>query len=185
MQEKPAVSPKDKARIAKAARQVSAYANFLRWTTNFGMNEVRQHPNDNRIILLSPMISGRFAFRIVGDVLQLGVQPFEAVWMASMPFVQAYLSDRLYLMVEGVDCMDAKLPPVTLGIFVDLSSKLQAMQAANHIELVAMVVDDGEGYGSDHRLGQDLIPVAVKDVVHEARLRRSRNKIDKDHSRFF
>ena len=31
----PAISAEERARVARAARQVVAYANFLRWTSNF------------------------------------------------------------------------------------------------------------------------------------------------------
>ncbi|WP_240533886.1 hypothetical protein [Aeromonas veronii] len=114
--EGPQISPEERARIAKSARQVAAYANFLRWTANFRRDEVVKHPNHDRVMLLSPMQSGRFSFAIEGDTLLLGVQDFEAAWMAAMPFDCAYVSDRLYLSVEGVACMDAKLPPLALGI---------------------------------------------------------------------
>ncbi len=33
--EGPQISPEERARIAKAAKQVAAYANFPRWSANF------------------------------------------------------------------------------------------------------------------------------------------------------
>lgn len=57
--EGPQISPEERARIAKSARQVAAYANFLRWTANFRRDEVVKHPNHDRVMLLSPMQSGK------------------------------------------------------------------------------------------------------------------------------
>lgn len=37
--------------------------------------------------------------------MYVGVQPFEAAWASCMPFEAAYVSDRLYLSVEGVNFM--------------------------------------------------------------------------------
>lgn len=100
--EGPKISPEERARIAKSARQLASYVNFLRWAANFRRDEIARHPSHDRVMLLSPMQSGRFSFALEGQTLLLGVQPFEAAWAASMPFDCAYVSDRLYLSVQGV-----------------------------------------------------------------------------------
>ena len=139
----PQISQVEQARVSKAAKQVAAYANFLRWTSNFRKDEVLRHPNHDRIIMLSPMQSGRFSFAVDEDTLLLGVQPFEAAWMAAMPFEAAYVTDRLYLSVEGVACMDSRMPPLAIGIFVDESRKRQLMASAARIQPVRVSVIDG------------------------------------------
>jgi hypothetical protein len=119
------ISAEDRARIAKAARQLAAYTNFLRWCANFRKDEVSRHPRSERVVLLSPMQSGRFAFRVQGNTGELGVQPFELAWMSCMPFDRAYVTDRLYLSVEGVACLDSGLPSLGIGIFIDDQAKGQ------------------------------------------------------------
>ncbi|MBV6747205.1 hypothetical protein [Xanthomonas vasicola] len=165
-EEAPKISPEEQARIAKAARQLASYANFLRWAANFKRDEIKQHPNHARVLLLSPMQSGRFSFAIEESTILLGIQPFEAAWFASMPFDNAYVSDRLYLAVEEVACMDAKLPPLALGIFIDDSRKRAAMQAAKYLQPVRVTVKDGRVADVGRALGL-VVPLKQGDVVKQ------------------
>lgn len=180
----PKISPEERARIAKSARQVAAYTNFLRWTANFRRDEVTKHPMHDRVMLLSPMQSGRFSFAIEGDTILLGVQPFEAAWMAGMPFDCAYVSDRLYLSVEGVACMDAKLPPLSLGIFVDDSSKLAAMAAARFMQPTRVHVRDGQVAEVFRAIGLG-VPVKQGDVVKQLVTAAQTKLRQQDMGRFF
>jgi len=179
------ISPQERARIAKSARQVAAYANFLRWTANFRRDEVVGHPNHDRVMLLSPMQSGRFSFAIEGDTLLLGVQDFEAAWMAAMPFDCAYVSDRrLYLSVEGVTCMDAKLPPLALGIFVDDPAKRAAMSAARLVQPTRVYVRDGRIAEVGRTLGLGF-PVKQGDVIKQLVVAAKEKLRQQDIGRFF
>lgn len=178
------ISQEERARIAKSARQVAAYANFLRWTANFRRDEVVKHPNHDRVMLLSPMQSGRFSFAIEGDTLLLGVQDFEAAWMAAMPFDCAYVSDRLYLSIEGVACMDAKLPPLALGIFVDDPVKRAAMSAARFVQPTRVHVRNGRiaEVGWVFGLG---FPVKQGDVIKQLVVAAKEKLRQQDMGRFF
>lgn len=182
--EGPQISPEERARIAKSARQVAAYANFLRWTANFRRDEVVKHPNHDRVMLLSPMQSGRFSFAIEGDTLLLGVQDFEAAWMAAMPFDCAYVSDRLYLSVEGVACMDAKLPPLALGIFVDDPVKRAAMSAARFVQPTRVHVRDGRIVEVGRAFGLGF-PVKQGDVIKQLVVAAKEKLRQQDMGRFF
>lgn len=182
--EGPKISPQERARLARSARQVAAYANFLRWAANFRRDEVLKHPNHDRVMLLSPMQSGRFCFAIEGDTLLLGVQDFEAVWMAAMPFDCAYVSDRLYLSVEGVACMDAKLPPLALGIFVDDPAKRAAMSAARFVQPTRVYVSDGRIADVGRAFGLGF-PMKQGDVIKQLVVAAKDKLRQQDMGRFF
>ncbi|WP_434518478.1 hypothetical protein [Pseudomonas sp. NFX1] len=180
----PAISAEEQARVTRAARQVVAYANFLRWTANFKRDEVLRHPRHERVMLLSPMQSGRFSFALEGDTLYVGVQPFEAAWAACMPFQAAYVSDRLYLSVEGVSFMDARMPPLSLGIFVDESSKRALMARAKFVRFVHVSVRDGYVIDVGEPCGE---PVEMRpgDVVQQLQQTQQAKVQQQDMGRFF
>lgn len=180
----PQISPEERARIAKAANQVAAYANFLRWGANFRKDEFARHPRHDRVILMSPMQSGRFSFAIQGDTIYLGVQPFEAVWMSTLPLDKAYVSDRLYLSIEGVACMDSKLPALGIGIFVDDQAKRQEMAVAKWLQPVCVHVSEGKVLSVDREIGP-RVPVSGVDIIGAlASVARDKLK-QQDMSRFF
>jgi len=180
----PQISPEDRQRIAKAARQVAAYTNFLRWAANFNSDEVIRHPGHDKVMLLSPMQSGRFSFAVTGETLMLGVQDFEAVWMSVMPFDCAYVSDRLYLSVEGVACMDAKLPPLALGIFVDDPAKRANMAATKFVQPIRVKVRDGRVTEVGRAFGLGF-PVRQGDVVKQLAVAAKEKLRQQDMGRFF
>jgi hypothetical protein len=175
------ISAEDRARIAKAARQLAAYTNFLRWCANFQKDEVSRHPRSERVILLSPMQSGRFAFRVQGNTGELGVQPFELAWMSCMPFDKAYVTDRLYLSVEGVSCLDSGLTSLGIGIFIDDQAKRQTLATMASLRIVEVRVNSGKLTPADREIGAPLT-VSAEDIATvltaRARLRQ------KDVSRF-
>jgi len=160
----PKISPEEAARIKRAAYQLASYANFLRWSANFQKDEVTRHPRHDRVMMLSPMQSARFAFAIEGDTLLLGVQPFEAIWVATMPFDRAYVSDRLYLSGDGVACMDNKLPPLGLGFFIDDQAKRKAMSEAKWLQPVRMRMQGGHVAAIDGAFGK-RIPLSGTDII--------------------
>ncbi|MBP2260272.1 hypothetical protein [Pseudomonas sp. BP8] len=180
----PAISAEERARVARAARQVVAYANFLRWTANFKRDEVLRHPNHDQVMLLSPMQSGRFSFALEGNTLYVGVQPFEAAWASFMPFQAAYVSDRLYLSVEGVNFMDGRMPPLTLGIFVDESSKRALMARAEFVRFVQVSVRDGYVVEVGEPCGEP-IEMRSGDVVRQLQDTRQAKVKQQDMGRFF
>ncbi len=174
----------ERARVARAARQLAAYANFLRWSANFPKEELTRHPRHDRVMLLSPMQSGRFAFVVEGDVIYLGVQAFEAVWLGSMPIDKVYVSDRLYLSVAGVACIDSKLPPLGLGIFVDEHEKRAKMAAAKFLQLVGMQVSEGRVTALGALIGAP-IAVAGADIIGSLAAVAGARIKQQDISRFF
>ncbi|MFK0093876.1 hypothetical protein [Pseudomonas sp. NPDC090592] len=180
----PAISAEERARVARAARQVVGYANFLRWTANFKRDEVLRHPGHDRVMLLSPMQSGRFSFALEGDTLYVGVQPFEVAWVSCMPFEAAYVSDRLYLSVEGVNFMDSRMPPLALGIFVDEGGKRARMAAARFVQFVQVMVRDGYVVEVGEPCGEP-VPVRPGDVVRQLRDTRQAKVQQQDMGRFF
>lgn len=127
----------------RMARQLVAYANFLRWSATFSKEAVQRHPQQPQLMMLSPMQSGRFAFAISGDTILLGVQSFEAAWLSPLPVDRVSVSDRLYLTVDGVEGTAGRLAPLGIGIFVDDARKRQAMAAASRLQLVRITVADG------------------------------------------
>lgn len=180
----PSVSPEERARIAKSARQVAAYVNFLRWTANFRRDEITRHPQHDRVMLLSPMQSGRFSFALEGDTLMLGVQGFEANWMSHMPFVGAYLSDRLYLAVDSVACMDARLPDIAIGIFVDEPRKRALMSQAKYLQLLRVNASEGRVVDVGRAIGLG-VPLKHKDVVEQLVISAREKLRQQDIGRFF
>jgi hypothetical protein len=177
------ISPEERARILKSARQVAAYTNFMRWTANFRRDEVLNHPQHSQVMMLSPMQSGRFSFAIDGDTLLLGVQPFEEAWMSTMPFARAYLSDRLYLSIENVVCMDVTIPSLTFGIFVDDAKKREEMARANYVQPVRVTVVEGKisEVGRAFNLG---FPLKHEDVIEQLIQISKERREQQDMSRF-
>lgn len=182
--EGPQISPEERARFARAAKQVAAYANFLRWSANFQKDELTRHPRHERVLMMSPMQSGRFSFAVEGDTIYLGVQPFEAIWMATLPLDKAFVSNRLYLSIEGVACMDSKLPALGLGIFVDDQAKRKTMAAAKWLQPVQVRVADGRVVGVDRHIGQ-RVPVDGTDIIGALATAAKAKLKQQDMSRFF
>jgi hypothetical protein len=173
-----------KIRIAKAAKQLAAYATFLRWSCNFKKDEILSHPKHRSVKLLSPMISGRFAFAIEDETLYLGVQPFEAVWFEFMPWSNAYISDRLYLAAESVECMEGKLTALGVGIFVDTSVKRTSMKQVKNVQCVVMEVEEGEIVSIGKLLGP-AIPLGSGDVINALQEKADARRNTQDITRFF
>lgn len=148
----------------RAARQLAGYANFLRWSANFAKETMRHHPGHRQVMLLSPMQSGRFAFCVEGDTILLGVQSFESVWLGTLPIDQVYVSDRLYLATDAVACLDGRLAPLGIGIFVDDERKRRAMAAARWLRLVRMTVADGK-VAALAAVPGDPVAVSADDIV--------------------
>lgn len=180
----PQISPEDQKRIAKGARQLAAYASFLRWSANFSRDEIATHPRHKQIIVLSPVQSGRFAFAMEGSTVLLGTQAFESAWMADMPFDCAYVSDRLYLCVTGVSLMEVHFQPLALGIQISDARKRAQLTQARFVQPVAIEVEDGAvaAVGRAYGLG---FPIREGDVT-EGLLQAAKARMKaQDMSRFF
>jgi len=178
------VSQVEQARVARAANQVVAYANFLRWTTNFSRDEILRHPRHDRVMLLSPMQSGRFSFACEGDTLYIGVQDFEAAWVQFMPFDAAYVSDRLYLSADSVVCMEARMHPLSIGFFVDDSRKRAQMASAAQVQFVRVQIQDGHVAAVGELCGVP-IPIKAGDVVQQLYEQQQTKLRQQDMGRFF
>lgn len=182
--EGPQISPEERARFAKAAKQVVSYANFLRWAANFRKDEIARHPKADNVVLLSPMLSGRFSFCIEGDVAYLGSQSFEAAWLAAMPIEKAYVADRLYLAIDGVACMDGKLSRLAIGIFADDQNKRARLATAKWLQVVKVRVDAGRVVGVEQNIG-GRIPLVRQDVVSGLAEAAKMRLQQQDMSRYF
>ena len=183
-QEPPEISEEDRQRIKKATSQIAAYVNFMRWAGNFRRDEIVKHPRHPRIVMLSPLQSSRFAFAIDGNTVLLGAQPFEMAWLTVMPFEDAYVSDRLYLTANSVECLDVTLPSLSVGIFCDQKAKRNQMAACNHVVPVPITVADGVVAEVGRPVGMG-VPIRRGDVVaalNEAALERQNRR---DLARFF
>lgn len=178
------VSDEDRSRINRTARQVTAYVNLLRWASNFKKDELLRHPSHEQVLMLSPMQSGRFSFAIEGETLLIGVQPFEAAWMCFMPFDCAFVSDRLYLMIEGTDCLGTNIKPMALGIFVDSGKKRQLMSLAKKIQCVLVDVKDGR-VAAVRTQRSALFDLKPGDVVSQMATGAASKRKQQDMERFF
>lgn len=179
------IRPEEIERIRKSANQLASYTNFLRWSANFRKDELVRHPNHDRIMMLSPMQSGRFSFSYDEDAqtLYLGVQTFEAAWISCMPFDGAYVSDRLYLSVTGVACMESKIPPLALGIFIDESRKRHLMSKAAMVQPMRVFVKDGKVEEVGELLG-DPITMLEGDIIRSLSDEKAAKLKQQDIGRF-
>jgi len=178
------VNPEDQKRILQSAHQIAGYTNFLRWAANFKKDEILKHPQHDQVILLSPMQSGRFSFAIEDDTVLLGIQAFESAWFSVMPFECAYVSDRLYLYVNGVSCMDAKMSSIGIGIFVDDLKKRQHLAQAKWIKPVHVFVENGQVTKIGAPLGQRF-PIRKEDIISSL-VAAAKNRLkQQDLARFF
>ncbi len=182
--EGPQISPEDQKRIAKGARQLAAYAAFLRWSANFSRDEITTHPRHQQVKVLSAVQSGRFAFAMEGSTILLGTQRFESAWMADMPFDSAYVSDRLYLCVSGVSLMEVNFQPLALGIQISSAEKRLQLQQGRFVQPVQIEVENGAvaAVGRAHGLG---FPVQQGDITHGLLEAAKARMKAQDMSRFF
>ena len=180
---RPRTGAADGSRIDRAAKQLAAYTLFLRWSSNFPKEELVRHPRDARVMLLSPMQSGRFTFALDDETVYLGVQSFEAAWLATLPIDQVHVSDRLYLSVNGVNCIDSKLPPLAIGIFVDDAGKRSAMSSARWLQPVHLQVAAGQVTAVGELLGSRA-PVSATDIVGSRAQVAREHVAQQDMSRF-
>ncbi|WP_323025716.1 hypothetical protein [Castellaniella sp.] len=180
----PQISLEDQRRIAKGARQLAAYASFLRWSANFSRDEITTHPRHQQVKVLSGVQSGRFAFAVEGGLLLLGTQGFEAAWMADMPFDSAYVSDRLYLCVTGVSLMEVNFQPLALGIQISSPEKRLQLRQCRFVQPVQIEVENGAvaAVGGDYGPG---FPIRQGDVI-DGLLEAAKARVKaQDMSRFF
>lgn len=138
------ISAKDKSRLSKAAVQVTAFGNFIRWANTFQQHELKPHPNKSSIMLFSTLQSGRFTYCIQDDELILGVQENEAVWLSLLPIELVTIDDRIYFTTVGVECMDIKIKPLTIGLLVDSKQKLNQMRDVSFLRCFAVKVAHGK-----------------------------------------
>ena len=178
------IAPRDKARVARAARQLVGYTNLLRWAASFQREEMQRHPSHDQVMLLSPMQSGRFSFALEDDTLYVGVQPFEAAWAALMLFEAASVSDRLYLWVEAVELGSTPMPALSLGLFVDQASKRALMASVKYVQFIHVTVDEGFVVNVGAVCGE---PIAMRqgDVTLPLRETREAKARQQDMGRFF
>jgi len=152
-------------RVRKAAQQLVSYTTFMKWASNFKKGEILRHPRHNQVFNLSPMQSARFCFAADGDTVFIGAQDFEAAWLAHLPLDKAFISDRLYVSVTSVNCMDSKFPPLAIGFFIDDAAKRKLIADAKNIQIVPVTVKNGKVI--DHgRAKASPIPLVLGDVIN-------------------
>lgn len=178
------ISEGEKKRIQKATSLLAGYINFMRWAGNFRRDEITRHPRHGSVVMLSPMQSSRFAFAVEGSTLLLGAQRFEMAWLSVVPFEAAYVSDRLYLSTTGVQCMDVKLPPLTIGFFSDRKTKREEMAQCGYVVPVEISVAQGlvVEVGQPQGMG---IPVKEGDIVAALNEAAKETQNSRDLARFF
>lgn len=178
------IPEEDRKRIQKATSLLAGYINFMRWAGNFRQNEIQKHPRHANIVMLSPLQSSRFAYSVQGSTLLLGTQHFELAWLTVLPFEVAYVSDRLYLSVSGVRCLEVGLPPITIGLWFNHKSKLEEISACSYVTPVEMTVIDGVVTDVGRPLGLG-IPVKKADVVAALQQEAKEAMNQTDLTRFF
>jgi len=183
-QEGPLLSPEEAARFAKAARQLIAYMNFMRWSANFRRDEVINHPQHSQVVLLSPMQSARFSYAMDHDTAILGVQNFEAAWAAAMPFDAAYVSDRLYLRVKSVSILSGQMPDLTIGIYFNDRRKLAEIAKASFLQLMRVEAQDGLITSVGRAMGLG-VPIHQGDIIKALSSERKLRQQQLDVGRFF
>jgi hypothetical protein len=176
-------TPEQLRRIHKASRLFVGTANFLRWTTNFDLNSVTQHPRNPGIALLSPAMSSRFAFEVRDDELWLGVQQFEMAWAGIIPWDRCSISDRIYLDADSSHCMDLRMPQLTIGLFVDDPRKMTRISGLKKVQLALMEMHQGAPY-TVKPIG-NRIPLIFKDAVSVLTEKQEADRVSLDHSKFF
>jgi hypothetical protein len=95
-----------------------------------------------------------------------------------------YISDRLYLYVDGINYMDNKLSALAIGIFVDEPGKRNAMAKSTRLQPVQVQVKDGQVTNVGSAIGTP-VPVQADDVVASLALAAKTRLTQKDTSRFF
>ncbi len=183
-QDEPEISEEDRKRIQKATTLLAAYVNFMRWAGNFRRDEITKHGRHQGIVLLSPLQSSRFAFAVEDSTLLLGAQPFEFAWLTVMPFDAAYVSDRLYLTASGVECLDVKLPAITIGFFCDQKAKRDQMAACSYVVPVPIEVADGVVTDVGRPVGLG-VPIKPGDVVSALKEQALAQQNRRDLARYF
>lgn len=162
--EGPQISEEEMKRVRKAAQQLASYTNFMKWSANFKKGEVSKHPRHNQVFMLSPMQSSRFCFAVDGGTVFIGAQDFEAAWLAHLPLDKAFISDRLYVSVTAVSCMDSKFPPLAIGFFIDDMAKRKLIGDAKNLQIIPVTVKNGKVV--DHgRAKTSPIPLVIGDVI--------------------
>lgn len=171
--EKPLLSREERARVNKAARQLSAYTTLMRWAANFRKGEIVRHPAHEQVMLLSPMLSGRFSYALDGDTLFLGVQPFEGAWLFGLPLVSASITDsRLYLSTESVLCIERTLPGLALGIHLADLGRRDELARARYLQLIEVTVHNGEVVSVGRAMGPGIAMREGDPVEQLARVAR-------------
>lgn len=183
-EEKPLLTPEQQARIEKAAKQLIGCATFLKWTLAYPKNSIDAHSNSSKIKLLSVVQSGCFAFSLQDETLFLGVQDMERGWFNVMPFSFAVLSDRLYLLVDSVQCLGKKIPALGLGIFVDNDWKIEQLKKANKIQFISIKAEEGEVIEVGKTFG-DEVDLYHEDVIQFLKARTEQGVSDLDLNRLF
>lgn len=104
--------------------------------------------------------------------------------MSTLPIDRVCVADRLYLFVDTVNCMDATLPAMAIGIFVDDREKRAAMANATWLQPALVHVDDGRGVQVERTFGVRAQVSNVDIIQAQAAFASARLK-QQDMTRFF
>ena len=125
------------------------YSLFIRWCGGFNSSNITTHPEHERAIQLSPLLSGYFAFQLTDKGVALGVQALESVWLESMRLSCAYLTPhRLTLCFGGINDETVKVKPICVGIYLtsmkhaEIRDHLLWVGKSALVEIVRVPVDD-------------------------------------------
>lgn len=176
------LDPEVQERLQRLRAQSIGYVNFIRWANRFPQNELKQHPNHRDVMLLSPQQCLRFAIAVQGEITYIGVQDVEAAWLQSIPFDTAYVSDRLYLVVNATRSSSLKASRLALGFLVMNPSLLDRIKATRFIQLVRIIPENGKVVSLMDDANDVLIPLRCQDIV-SALLQMDKGAFGKDISR--
>ncbi|UXI68347.1 hypothetical protein [Tahibacter amnicola] len=155
----------------RLAHQLAACTGFLRWAAAFPAESVQRHPERDGVMCLSPLQSSRFSFALAGSTLYWGLQSCEAEWAAWLPLDRAWVTDRVYLAVAGINGMGTRLSPLTISLFVDDPDKRARMAQASQLQRVRVEAQAGRIVATGQRIGAPC-PVtaapAATDVLRDA-----------------
>lgn len=177
------ISEQDRARLQRSAAQLAAYTTFIRWSASFARDEVQTDSRHGHVLRLSVVQSSRFSFAVENEIAYLGVQATEAAWFRWMPFDAAYVSDRLYLVVNGIHTFRSKIPRMALGIFIDGESKRAAIARAQSVQGISVAAAGGEIVEIGDCVGA-AIPLQRADVATALRADDHARVAARDFTRF-
>jgi len=102
------------------SKRLIAIVDFIKWTSTFGEDSIKQIEAPLRGVRLSATLSDLFGFARDEAGLMLVMQAGEAPWLDSLPISAALVGygNGLILVTEAIDAIDQTIPQIGIEIFV-------------------------------------------------------------------